>query len=1125
MMMKRTANSILILFFLHSFAAVAFNNPGEAPGSQKEAQVLFHLDFDKGFEAEARGRRSPVNSSNRPATTGGIKGKAVSFTPGQVLQYASSGNLQKQEGTIAMWLRLPPGSEGRKGEVYTLFNEDGPENAGSNSLKIELYKDRFIRFSIKDPKDSYIFYHKIEDWQQEWHHVAFTWNIRKGASIYVDGKPASIGWMPQWQPATYNSFFIGAANAKGERASLAAIDEFSIYNRELTEAEAREAFLRFREFTADVTMHDPFVTAASPAQVPVVLANAGQATINLKELRFELTGNSGKVLQQGKLPDQTLKGLEKSKLTIELAANPAGTYQLSLYYKEKGMPKKAQSPVHVLAVAEKAKAQEAKQVLVAEVDAVSQKPVGEFGGTTLIQAPIGAYREAGAKQRDRFAMAFEVEEANEPHLAVISYPDDKPRTMEVLLQDFGNNIDFQAHTGVFTGEEYPLSHNMQEHRIVFWPRSKKQAFIFMTAEPDYPAAVQHIKIYKIQHFKVTDAKNRFSGTVPARSTGLYYEDPVLFHNFGTGRDLAGFTKATDRLLQYMQSFGQTELEYPLAWYAGPLYGTAVEPFQPDIDGAQGGQRPHPDGYPAYLLKRLGEQQIKFTAGLHIHTLPSLNKYALADTALLHTGEETVININKDGKLWYGYWHGADPNYNPADPRVMASVTNIVTELCERYAQEPAFDGISLVMARPKLFTFGSLASGYNDSNLKRFQEEAGLRIPVYKAGDPTRFNKSYTWLMNNPAAKKAWIDWRCKVLYEHYASLGRHMATYRPDLKLKLNVFVHLTHNQRLADYLTEPSVEVMREMGIDPELYKNHPNIVFNYTTVPADMRWKRNNFPPANHEVNRTVMTAPEVVASLKDHEKVRVTIHDRYWEDPIGKEAPLAGLKALGVNEMVWRASTLNAVGYHSMEPYVFALHHLDATSLVKGGYVVGTFGMEEELSQFSRALQAFPAVKFDDVPAVADPVRIRQKVVDGKLYFYVLNTLPEPAQVTINLTHADRLMEPAIGTSTKKTRKVKLSLKPYELRVFTSNKGQQAVAGGDVRLPKEFVNGLRSKLETVQKLAREKGMDKGKLAPYLELAAKTWDNKHYSRLYFLLQEDWAAALLAPGTNPDAASRNNP
>ena len=753
---------------------------------------------------------------------------------------------------------------------------------------------------------------------------------------------------------------------------------------------------------------------------------------------------------------------------------------------------------------------EASFRLVTTVNAVGTEPLAERGGTVVVSGATGACREAGTKIRDRFALDFEVEQIDVPHLAVITYPDDKPRTMEIMLQHFTKHLDFQSHTGVMTGEEYPLSNDMKEFHIVFWPKAKRQAFIFMTAEENYPAAVSEMKIYEISEFGIPSDRNYFSGSVPARSAGLFYEDPVLFHSFGTGRDKKGFMDAADRMVTYLRSLGQTTFEYPLVWYAGPLYGSDVEPYDPVAEDALGGKRPHPEDYPRYLLKRLEEQDMTFTAGLHIHTLPSLNKNPLADTARINAGEETIININKDGELWFGHWHGADPNFNAADPRVMSAVNMLVTEICDKYAEEPAFDGISLVISRPKLFSFGSLASGYNDINLQSFQKESGIKIPAYIPGNPDRFKNSYDWLMSKPETKKAWIDWRCQVLYKHYSQMARTIASYRPDLKLNLNIFVHLTQNDRLADYLNQAPVEAMREMGFDPELYRDEPNIVVSPTLVPADLRWARSHYTPVATNANRTVLTAPEVVSSMNDLPRVAVTIHDRYFEDAIGREEPLKGLKDLGVDEMVWRASTLNPAGFHSLEPYVFALNYLDAASIIKGGYVIGSFGMDEELTTFSQAFQSLPAVKFDDVPNMADPVRVRQKVVDGKMYFYVLNCLPEAVEFSMKLNKASDVTDLVKNKQFNKVRSLAFDLAPYDLRVFESTSTGLSFTRSDFQLNEKWLKQLGRSLERLEKLAEEKPSAKAKYKPYLEQARTCWDQKHYARLYFLLQDGWAKEL---------------
>jgi hypothetical protein len=273
----------------------------------------------------------------------------------------------------------------------------------------------------------------------------------------------------------------------------------------------------------------------------------------------------------------------------------------------------------------------------------------------------------------------------------------------------------------------------------------------------------------------------------------------------------------------------------------------------------------------------------------------------------------------------------------------------------------------------------------------------------------------------------------------------------------------------------------------------------------------------PREDGEVFRTAMTAPEVYRPLQAQTAVRVTIHDRYWEDPIGSEQPLAGLKRVGVNEMVWRASTFNGPGVHGMEPYVFALHHLDVASIVKGGYVLGTAGLEEHLLPFTQALGALPAVRFDDVPALSDAVRVRHKIVDGRVYGYALNTVPVPVRATLKLADTTPLKDAVSGEILSDTRSLPLALGPYELRAWVGAESQRII-DGTVEFPAAWCEAIDARVREVEAAAvRHPDRAREHRSP-LEQARQLLQRKHYSRLYTLLQESWVRALTGtPASAP--------
>lgn len=1085
---------------------------------ESSARSLFHLTFDDGFTAKAAGDGRPTNADHLPMLVEGHSGKGAFFEPGRYLRYLTKGNLNKERGSLAMWVQAPVDGAGAINQRYTLFSEEAPNKAGDDKLWAWLQGGtnfrggNGLRFDVRDPKDKYAYVPPAADWRKgEWHHVLFTWNHQLGTAVFVDGEPATSTPIPAWSAKTYPAFFLGALDQSGQQPWAAAIDDVSIFDRELTADEARREYLKTGQFQIKTKLVDPFLTAGQKEVVKVELRNPDTAAKGATQISYELADEKAQIVQSGTWPDQTLAPGQRILLKIPLNEVAPGRYPFTLKFGQDAAPQMVKGIVEALPAQESLPQEPVVQKLVAEI--VPTKPTAESGGTRVVNSPLGAYLEAGPQRHDRFALSFKVQDLDALHMAVITYPDDKPRTMEMVLQDFGVE-DYQAHNGVFTGNEYPLSQSLREHRIYFWPHAKDQTLIFMTAEKDHPAAVAGVKIYRLDHFKAPERPVAFKGSVPAREIGLYYEDPVLNQNYGLTTDWSGFAESTTRLLDYMASMNQNVLLYPMAWYAGPLYGTSVEPFENHKSNGLGGIRPHPDGWFSYLLKRLNARGMKFNAGVHIHELPSLKPFIVLDPAKIAQGTETVVNIRGDGAPWFGHWHGSDPNYNPADPRVMASVRGVVDEIAERYGSEPAFMGVTLVMARNKLFTFGSLESGYNDGNLLGFQKDTGTKIPVYQAGDPQRFAKSYQWLMQNAEIKKAWIDWRCRVLHDHYQRMAEALAAKRGELTLTLNIFTPWAFYSRVGDYLTEPAVETMKEAGIDPALYRNDAHIVLSYTFMPSDYRWQRaarSEWVPAS----RTSWTAPEVVDSLASLPRASALIHDRYWEDDVAKNQPLMGLidGKNGRELSLRRVTVFNATDVHAMEPYVMALNNLDALQITKGGFSLGTRGLEEFLGRFSRAYQALPAVKFDDIAELADPVRVRQKVVDQARFFYVLNRLPEPVDVRLSLAEAGEIEEPSSGDRYKVEKELTLRLAPFELRAFRSASGQQAITGGKIEVPADWLAQLEARLNRCRQRTNSlpEQTDGTKITPYLLMAEQCWKDGHYARLYFLLQEDWAATLL--------------
>ena len=210
-------------------------------------------------------------------------------------------------------------------------------------------------------------------------------------------------------------------------------------------------------------------------------------------------------------------------------------------------------------------------------------------------------------------------------------------------------------------------------------------------------------------------------------------------------------------------------------------------------------------------------------------------------------------------------------------------------------------------------------------------------------------------------------------------------------------------------------------------------------------------------------------------------------------------------------------LQAIGEFDLRDAYYLLifsYATDALTITKGGFLVGTFGIEDKLARFAKAYRALPAVKFEDIAGLADPVRVRQKVVDGANYVYVLNRLPYP--VTVELALEGGAAEDLVSGETSTGGKLALALRPYDLRSFRQAGTRGRVTGGSAAVAEEVAAGLRDKVAAADAQFRDKtarGEDLAALKPSLEKAKACLAGKEYARLHLLLQEAWAYTLRQP------------
>ena len=121
---------------------------------------------------------------------------------------------------------------------------------------------------------------------------------------------------------------------------------------------------------------------------------------------------------------------------------------------------------------------------------------------------------------------------------------------------------------------------------------------------------------------------------------------------------------------------------------------------------------------------------------------------------------------------------------------------------------------------------------------------------------------------------------------------------------------------------------------------------------------------------------------------------------------------------------------------MEHFAGPLRFRDVLGFTKGGFLVGTYGMDEYLVPFAQAFRALHAVSMETLPGGGDFLRLRYVRHDGKSYFYIVNTGSEKVEVSIRFPNGTKDLvsgERLDGT-------VAFSLGSYALRSFVSQSGR-------------------------------------------------------------------------------------
>jgi len=968
------------------------------PNGEKEegrpAELLFRASFDGTATAEfAKGGALPVLATNLVFAPG-RNGLALKMTDARsVLAYRAAGNFNPERGAAAFWFK-PLGDDSAmlagKRQVWRALLSLGHPNdlrrppAGTGANRLWLWNDR-LRGEVGSLEDDYVCALRFLD-KREWQHVVWMWD-EFGAQLFVDGEQKAGGL---WHGA---SPFQNALN---------------------------------RGY--------PLRQDRKPCEW-LYLGNGGGEK-PMDGLIDDLTISSAPITRE-----------EIRRLAGPKTAPPPPDYK-ALFAGDGPNPHEGASAVR----GGRPELELVERIVLDRAGVERLKASGRFvssGGETFARLGDGEYLEAGTNVNARYAVRFTLDPSVPLHCFEIDYPDDAARAMDFIVQVTrkrqgtwpGNTHDYTMQVGVLTGRDYANTGRMQTHRCLYWTSDANVALVAMNARKDAPAAtglrpvaVAAVRVYRVKDGKLPVAQMNEPPSVDGwnRLACLFFEDPAIGYDFATpatdGKSFADQSKMIDRTAALMKFTGLNLFAYPAAWYEG-LIGESWDP-----------RRNHAPDYLSAWYEKFDKEGLfvmptvnQFRMGLDREH--GITRRKMADGSFY----ATEVAIHDTGYPNWGGWHGTPPNYCVAHPETQRILAEEFDRMIRQGVAHPSFKGVCLHLSRHSFAWWGDLESGYNDYVVEAFEKRTGLVVPRDRTNS-RRGQETAAWIKAN--AREAFLSYRAEVLTDFYARLAAQLRAARKDLRLWVNLYD--TPLVTRADYLDPLCAgKVAYEGGIDvARLQAAIPNLIVTQTQIPADHRkFFLHQYATGSEGFawHAEMETSEGFFRHLAPAKMKMLHHHDRYWENAIGRTAPL---RAPWLDEAQWRVTTLNPSGVYALRHFVEPFRHHDFLGVSKGGYLIGTYGMEACLTPFLQALRALPAVEMDEVGR-RGPVVVRQKDFRGASYFYVVNTADKPTTVKLAVPTGtvDRVTGESPDVASDGT--VDLALGPYGFRSFSAAIGRPVV----------------------------------------------------------------------------------
>ena len=975
-MKGRSVLSAFVALSLAGAASTAFPAETAAPAT-------FRIAFDGNLDAD--GGEHPARSANVRLVPG-VRGQAAYLPADAWLEYAFATNsLSDRRGSFSVWAKTDWTYNGCCGYRDRDLDDNGEWGAlNASRLKRALLKVgdwRGVRASFGTSFNMVY----VEAWGGaatrgfckggEWHHYAGSYDAaRKRYRLYVDGRLMHEKEFALKAEGIFpKTFTLGCGDSLpgngGPRAALeGAVDEFSLYDREVSPEEVMDAFTSVIPYR--IELMDYAVTAGVEKNLRFRVRNISREGF---ERMFDVAGKSVRV---------AAKPGELAEFSVPYRVEAEGLHRI-----EVNAGKVDFRWFEIIALAPEVSApqpSEPRRTCLGTYDCTRDYPSNVFNhcGSHVVTNACGIYRECETLNPGTgLAYRFRIRNKGLPHVVELVYPDDAKREFSFAAHPENYN---RLHTGsldcagIITGVDHPNTFRMQRKRFVFWPDSDTVSVCIYAYKPidgSKPPAAASVSVYELDVLPPSKAGGASRGR---RSVGVWDEDPTMDAQLVFNHAL-NYEKANlefwrvkwQRTIDYMRYQGIDAWDIKVLSYRGDMTGmdatfSGCSPFM----GCDGRCFGWADAGADMLDK----------AGMDIWV--RLNHKFTPDGWIARLGGDEHADIffrDDKGEIPGHYTKG-----NFLHPVVMNAYKEMIRAYRDKFRVYGHFRGITLNEA--PACDFYDIFTGYDDLTVGLFEKETGIRCPK-------SCQDRYRFLVGDQARRKAWIDWRCRKVTEAARELVAVLREKGDDLVLQWWVSPYCFLRGEKDWFGWDPDASA-RKGGIDlkalssveglcvmpivrPDFFRAHGRYDTNEEHFQFDERYRRYFREAGVRAINLERHSNLEIYPSM--------TARKNFWKRPFWMPT---GSNVAGVPDF-YDYPTPHPNSEFCLESLVGLVADYDLQDIMHGFWGLPEQGEHGRFRTFYTQFRKVPRGEFRLLDGVAgDPVAVRV----GRSGYYLVNRTP-------------------------------------------------------------------------------------------------------------------------------------